>query len=72
MPKKSAGRASERIGRPPIADPMNQRSMVRYSERDLETFDAEVARLTERTGQRWTISGYLRVAGLAYAGKHLA
>lgn len=51
---------------------MTERSLVRYTKRDLETFRAEVARLTKITGQRWTISGYLRIAGLAYAGRHLA
>jgi hypothetical protein len=51
---------------------MSERSMVRYTEHDGEIFEAEAARLTERTGQRWTVSGYLRIAGLNYAGKHLA
>jgi hypothetical protein len=56
------------VGRLPpacsVADPQRRR--------DLDTFAAEAARLTKITGQRWTISGYLRTAGLAYAGKHLA
>lgn len=72
MPKKKSQVSTERIGRPPSPDPMSERSLVRYTKRDLETFKAEAERLTKKTGQRWTISGYLRIAGLAYAGKHLA
>lgn len=51
---------------------MTERSLVRYSKDDLKTFKAEVERLTKLTGVRWTVSGYLRIAGLQYAGKHLA
>jgi hypothetical protein len=51
---------------------MSERSLVRYTKRDLDAFQAEVERLTKLTGQRWTVSGYLRIAGLAYLGKHLA
>ena len=70
--KKKAPALTARTGRPPSPDPMTERSLVRYTKRDLDTFTAEVQRLTKITGQRWTISGYLRIAGLAYLGKHLA
>lgn len=69
---KKKSQASVRTGRPPSADPMSERSLVRYTKRDLDAFQAEVERLTKLTGQRWTVSGYLRIAGLAYLGKHLA
>jgi hypothetical protein len=70
--KKKSPASTERTGRPPSPDPMTERSLVRYTKRDLDAFAAEVQRLTKITGQRWTISGYLRIAGLAYLGKHLA
>lgn len=69
---KKKSKAPVRTGRPPSPDPMTERSLVRYTKRDLEAFNAEVERLTKVTGQRWTVSGYLRIAGLAYLGKHLA
>jgi len=73
MPKKKKDQASTgRTGRPPGPDPMTERKLVRYSKRDGEIYAAEVERLTKLTGVRWTISGYLRIAGLQYAGKHLA
>ncbi|HEX4417072.1 MAG TPA: hypothetical protein VH165_04190 [Kofleriaceae bacterium] len=72
MPTKKKSQASVRMGRPPSPDPMSERSLVRYTKRDLAAFAAEVERLTKLTGQRWTISGYLRIAGLVYLGKHLA
>lgn len=72
MPTKPSKPEPARMGRPPVPDPMDQRSMVRYTRADAEVFAAEVARLTRLTGQRWTVAGYLRVAGLAYIGKHLA
>ena len=70
--KKKSPASTKRTGRPPSPDPMTERSLVRYTKRDLDAFTAEVQRLTKITGQRWTISGYLRIAGLAYLGKHLA
>jgi hypothetical protein len=70
--KKSPRTATGRTGRPPIADAMTERAMVRHTKGDRKVFEAEVERLTGVTGQRWTVSGYLRVAGLAHAGKHLA
>ncbi len=72
MSKKKQPASTGRTGRPPSPDTMTERSLVRYSKRDLEVFAAEVERLTKLTGVRWTISGYLRIAGLQYAGKHLA
>lgn len=62
----------ERMGRPPGPDPKSERALVRFSRRDRATFEAEVQRLTAATGQDWTVSGYLRFAGLAFVGKHLA
>lgn len=70
MPRKSNPPA-ERRGRPPAADPMSKRALVRYSRSDEQIFKAEVQRLTEVSGARWTISGYLRFAGLRFAGQHL-
>jgi hypothetical protein len=70
---KAKARASAgRTGRPPIAEPMAKRVLVRCTARDEAEFKAEVERLTKVTGQRWTVSGYLRVAGLNHLGKHLA
>jgi len=51
---------------------MPERTLVRHTEDDLAAWRAECARLTAITGQKWTVSGYLRVAGRAYLGKHLA
>lgn len=59
-------------GRPRKADPLTERSLVRHSKHDHEIYAAEAERLTRLTGQEWTVSGYLRLAGVAYAGKHLA
>ncbi len=64
--------ARKRIGRPRKASSLTERSLVRHSEQDHEIYAAEAERLTKLTGQEWTVSGYLRMAGLAYAGKHLA
>ncbi len=61
-----------RTGRPPVPEPMVKRVLVRCTARDYDAFKAELERLTKLTGQQWTVSGYLRVAGLAYLGKHLA
>lgn len=72
MAKKKEQASTGRTGRPPKPDKMTERSLVRYTEQDLEKFSAEAERLTRLTGQQWTVSGYLRVAGLAYLGKHLA
>jgi hypothetical protein len=69
---KKSPASTARTGRPPSPDPMTERSLVRYTKRDLDAFATEVQRLTKVTGQRWTISGYLRIAGLSYLGKHLA
>ena len=68
MAKKAA---PARPGRPRKTDPKSERSLVRYSKRDGEVYEAEAKRLTQLTGQEWTVSGYLRLAGLNYAGKHL-
>jgi hypothetical protein len=72
MPKTKSKAPAERRGRPPGPDPMSKRALVRFSERDHEAFVAEVDRLTKVTGVQWTISGYLRFAGLQFIGKHLA
>lgn len=78
MPRKTTAKGPGRIegpgriGRPPKADVKTERALVRFSKEDAAVYAAEVKRLTELTGQEWTVSGYLRLAGLAYAGKHLA
>lgn len=61
-----------RIGRPPKPDAKTERTLVRHTAEEHATYQAEAERLTRLTGQGWTVSGYLRVAGAAYAGKHLA
>lgn len=64
--------SAARTGRPPVPEPMVKRVLVRCTARDYAAFKDELERLTKLTGQQWTVSGYLRVAGLAYLGKHLA
>jgi hypothetical protein len=50
---------------------MTERAMVRLTLDDVADFDAECERLTTKTGQRWTISSYLRLAGRLMKGQHL-
>lgn len=59
------------IGRPIAANPLNKRVLTRVTAQDVEDIEAECERLSAITGQRWTPSAYLRVAGRAMRGKHL-
>jgi hypothetical protein len=72
QPKPRTESEPGRIGRPPKADAKMERSLVRHNVEEHAIYQAEAERLTRITGQGWTVSGYLRVAGVAYAGKHLA
>ena len=60
------------VGRPTSENPLSNRKLVRLSDDDVAEFDAECKRLTARTGQDWTLSAYLRMAGRAMKGKHLS
>ena len=59
-------------GRPFADQPLEIRELVRLTRQDKQEFQAEIERLTLVTGQKWTMSAYLRMAGRAMKGRHLA
>lgn len=59
-------------GRPASLDPKEVQIAVRITKEDEAAFLAEASRLSEITGQEWTISGYMRAAARLMLGKHLA
>lgn len=62
---------TKKRGAPKKENPLSIQVAVRLTPEAAAAYHAEAARLTEKTGVAWKISGFLRFAAEQMLGKHL-